>query len=217
MKRVIIICEGETEREFCKKVLSPHLIHHNIFIQAPLIKKSMGGIVQWPILKKEIEMHLLEPKVIVTTFLDYYGLYKKYNFPKWDESEKIADKSIRIDFLENAMKEDINNTIKHRYIPYLQLHEFEGLLFNDIQLFYDFVPKADLVGIAELKSTFANYDNPEMINNNKETSPSHRLKRIIKGYNKPLYGHYFAEAIGINKIRDKSPRFNQWIIKIIAH
>ena len=43
----------------------------------------------------------------------------------------------------------------------------------------------------------------------------HGLKRIIKGYNKTLYGHYFAEAIGVDQIRAKSPRFNQWIEKII--
>lgn len=217
MKRVIIVCEGETEREFCKNVLAPHLIHHNIFIQAPLIKRSMGGIVRWSILKKQIETHLLEPNVIVSTLIDYYGLYQKHNFPKWEDGEKIAEKNSRMDFLENAMKDDIADNIKHRYIPYLQLHEFEGLLFNDIQLFYDQVPKAELVGIAELKKTFDDYDNPEMINNNRETSPSHRLKRIIKGYNKPLYGHYFAEAIGIDQIRAKSPRFNEWIEKIINH
>lgn len=62
MKRVIIICEGETEREFCKNVLAPHLIHNNIFIQAPLIKRSMGGIVRWSILKKEIETPLVGTK-----------------------------------------------------------------------------------------------------------------------------------------------------------
>lgn len=217
MKRVIIVCEGETEREFCKNVLAPHLIHHNIFIQAPLIKRSMGGVVRWSVLKKEIETHLLEPNVIVSSLIDYYGLYQKYNFPKWEDGEKIADKNLRMDFLEKAMKDDIADKMKHRYIPYLQLHEFEGLLFNDIQLFYDQVPKAELVGIAELKRTFEDYDNPEMINNNRETSPSHRLKRIIKGYNKPLYGHYFAEAIGIDQIRAKSPRFNEWIEKIISH
>lgn len=216
MKRVIIICEGETEREFCKNVLAPHLIHHNIFIQAPLIKRSMGGIVRWSIFKKEIETHLLEPNVIVSSLIDYYGLYQKYNFPKWPESERIRDKNSRMDFLENAMKEDVADAIRHRFIPYLQLHEFEGLLFNDIQLFYDQVPKAELVGIAELERTFAEYNNPEMINNNRETSPSHRLKRIIKGYNKPLYGHYFAQAIGIDQIRAKSPRFNQWVEKIIT-
>lgn len=217
MKRVIIICEGETEREFCKNVLSLHLMHHDIFLQAPLIKRSMGGVVKWSILKKEIETHLKEPNVIVSTFIDYYGLYQKYNFPNWIEGEKIIDKNNRMDFLENAMKNDIADAIKHRFIPYLQLHEFEGLLFNNIQLFYDHVPKAELVGITELKKTFNDYENPEMINNSKETSPSHRLKRIIKGYNKPLYGHYFAEAIGIEQIRAKSPRFNQWIEKIINH
>ena len=113
------------------------------------------------------------------------------------------------------MKEDISDNLRFRFIPYLQLHEFEGLLFNDIQIFYDQVPKSNLVGIEELEKTFENYSNPEMINNSRETSPSHRLERIIKGYNKPLYGHYFAEAIGIDRIREKSPRFNQWIKNII--
>ncbi|HRB71195.1 MAG: DUF4276 family protein [Flavobacterium sp.] len=217
MKRVIIICEGETEREFCQNVLATHLIHRDIHIQAPLIKKTMGGIVKWDILKREIETHLQEPNVVVTTFIDYYGVYQKHSFPNWEEAERIVDKNKRMDFLENAMKMSIAESIRHRYIPYLQLHEFEGLLFNDIQIFHQQVPKAELVGLTELQKTFEDYDNPEMINNSKETSPSHRLKRIIKGYNKPLYGHYFAEAIGINRIREKSPRFNEWITKIINH
>ena len=102
MKRVIIICEGETEREFCQKVLAPHLAQHDIFIQAPLIKKSIGGIVRWSVLKKEIETYLLESNVIVTTLIDYYGLLKKYNFPKWDEGERIVDKNARMDFLEKG-------------------------------------------------------------------------------------------------------------------
>ncbi len=216
MKRVIIICEGETEREFCKKILALHLIHQNIIIQAPLIKRTMGGIVKWSILKKEIETHLLEPNVIVTTFIDYYGLYSKHNFPNWSEGEKIVDKNSRMDFLENAMKEDIDEAINYRFIPYMQLHEFEGLLFNNIQVFYDQVPKDELIGLEELEKTFADFENPEMINNVRETSPSHRLKRIIVGYNKPLYGHYLAEAIGIENIRKKSPRFNTWIEKIIS-
>lgn len=215
MKRVIIICEGETEREFCKNILAPHLFNHNIVIHPPLIKKSMGGIVKWSSLKKEIEKHLLEPNSFVSTFMDYYGLHQKYDFPRWTEGERIQNKNSRMDFLENAMKEDISEEFKYRFIPYLQLHEFEGLLFNDIQYFYDQVPPNELVGIDELVNIFNNYSNPEMINNNRKTSPSHRLKRIIKGYNKVLYGHYFAEAIGIENIREKAPRFNNWIEKLI--
>ncbi len=217
MKRVVIICEGETEREFCKTLLASYFAKSNIHIQAPLIKRSMGGIVKWEIIKKEIETYLREKDVYVTMFIDYYGLYSKYNFLGWEESLKIVDKNKRMDFLEVAMKNDIEKSVQNRFIPYLQLHEFEGLLFNDINVFYEQVPKEELVGIEELKQTFNDYpDNPEMINNNKETSPSHRLKRIIKGYNKILYGHYFAEAIGLDKIRNKCPRFNKWL-NLIEH
>ncbi len=54
----------------------------------------------------------------------------------------------------------------------------------------------------------------ELINENKETSPSARLERIIVGYNKVVYGNLIAEAIGLEKIREKSPRFNEWLNKI---
>ncbi|MCU0394084.1 MAG: DUF4276 family protein [Thermoflexibacter sp.] len=66
----------------------------------------------------------------------------------------------------------------------------------------------------ELQRVFQEYENPEMINDVKVTSPSHRLGRIIKGYHKVVYGNILAEAIGLEKIRRKSPRFNQWLEKI---
>ncbi len=217
MKRIIIICEGETERDFCKHVLTPYMAKYKISIEPPLIKKSMGGIVNWNILKKEIEIHLSQSNAIVTTLIDYYGLYKKHEFPQWKEGEAKADKNKRMDFLEQSMKEELDENFRYRFFPYLQLHEFEALLFTDKNVFYDLVPKADLdlKGIAELEKTVAEYDNPEMINNNRDTSPSHRLKRIIKGYNKPMYGHYITEAIGIDKIRKKATRFNNWVEQLI--
>lgn len=99
-------------------------------------------------------------------------------------------------------------------IPYLQLHVFEGLLFNDIDIIYNQIPKSDIINEAELFATFAQYNNPEMINNVKATSPSHRLQRIIRGYNKVVYGSILAEAIGLERMRTKSPRFNEWAIKL---
>lgn len=215
MKRVIIICEGETEKEFCIKILAPYFAAKNIFIQSPLIKKSMGGIVKWSELKKQIHLHLWNDKTaFVTTLIDYYGLYKKYQFPGWEEAMTIQDKNSRMDFLENAMLESVEKDLKHRYLPYIQLHEFEGLLFNDIKVFYEQIPKNELVGTDELKQTFIDFENPEMINDKKETSPSHRLERIVKGYNKVVYGNYLADAIGLDKIRSKSFRFNNWLQKI---
>ena len=137
MKRIIIICEGPTEKEFCEKVLAPYLWQYEIHIQTPLIKVSGGGIVSWDYLKKQAETHLKESSsVFVSTLIDYYGLYQKYNFPKWEEGDKIYDINDRMAFLEEAMKKDISNSLQHRFIPYLQLHEFEALLFIDLQTFY---------------------------------------------------------------------------------
>lgn len=217
MKRIIIICEGQTERDFCKEVLAPYLWQYEINLQAPRIKVSGGGIVKWSDLKKEIENYLKQSAaVFVSTFIDYYGLYEKYHFPKWKEGTQISKVNDRISFLEEAMREEIATSLNSRFIPYLQLHEFEALLFNDLQIFYQQVPSQDLVGVEELEKTFLEYPNPEMINSRKETSPSHRLKRIIAGYNKPLYGHYLAEAIGIERIRSKCPRFNNWVQTLIT-
>ena len=217
MKRIIIICEGQTEQEFCQKVLARYFINkgQNIMIQAPLIKKSMGGIVTWSALKKEIETYLKnDSSVVVTTLIDYYGIEYKHEFPGWAKGETILDKNERLNFLEEAMVDEIANDLHTRFFPYLQLHEFEGLLFNDIQIFYDQVPTHELIGKDELKRVFAEYNKPEMINNSKENSPGHRLERIIKGYDKIVYGNCLAEAIGISKMREKSPRFNRWIAKL---
>ncbi len=46
MERIIIICEGPTEEEFCKKTLTPYFQKQQIYVQSPLIKHSNGGIVK---------------------------------------------------------------------------------------------------------------------------------------------------------------------------
>jgi len=216
MKRIIIICEGPTEKEFCEKMLSLYFEKRGICIQPPLIKRSNGGIVKWSELKKQIEIHLKQEKgVYVSLLIDYYGIDQKYQFPNWEESLKIVNKNERMGFLEQSMKEDIDPDLRFRFIPYIQLHEFEGLLFNDIEMFYRLFDKKEIVGEAELKETFSLFsDNPEMINDSEETAPSKRLKRIIKGYDKVVYGNIMVESIGLTNIRSKSPRFNEWLNKI---
>ncbi len=175
----------------------------------------MGGIVKWSELRKQIFLHLKNDKTaFVTTFIDYYGLYAKYQFPGWDDAMKITDKNSRMDFLEQSMAESIDDDLRNRYLPYIQLHEFEGLLFNDINVFYEQIPANELIGKEELKRTFKDFENPEMINDTRETSPSQRLMRIVSGYNKIVYGNILADAIGLENIRKKSTRFNKWLQKI---
>jgi hypothetical protein len=216
MKRVIIICEGQTEQEFCNKTLLPYFSAKQIFIQPPLIKKSNGGIVKWSELKKQIENHLKQdPTAYISTLIDYYGIYQKYNFPEWDASLAIADKNERLDFLEQKMSDDVNPQLNSRFIPYMQLHEFEGMLFSDINIFRQQFTENEIIDDQLLQETFRTFpDNPEMINDSPQTAPSKRLKKIIAGYNKIVYGNILAETIGLRNIINKCPRFGAWIHKI---
>jgi hypothetical protein len=215
MKRIIIVCEGETEQEFCKDVLLPHFSRQNILIENPTIKKSGGGIVAFDVLQKQIENHLKQDRnAHVTTFIDYYGLNRKLKFPKWQEAQSMLEKNTRMTFLEQAMKELIDDSLRFRFVPYIQLHEFEGLLFNNINVFDAEIAKNEFSNYAELVNTINEYPNPELINEGKETAPSKRLERLILGYNKPVFGSLLAQSIGLQNIRNKCPRFNNWITEL---
>jgi len=211
MKRLIIICEGETEQEMSDKILRPYFQIKDFVIECPLIKKSMGGIVSWPALKAQIQGHLKE-HAYVTTFIDYYGIKDRHQFPCWMESKDMTNKYDRIRLIEDGMKIDVNRN--HMFLPYIQLHEFEALLFNNMESFSNVLPEEELMDKTTLENVLDTYSNPEMIDDGIETSPSHRLKLIIPAYDKVLYGYYLAEEIGIERMRDKCPHFNDWLTRI---
>lgn len=214
MKRLVIICEGPTEQEFVRSVLTPHFSKKQIFIQDPLIKKSGGGIVPWVTLKSQIINHLKEKSSVVTLLIDYYGIPDHFDFPGWSDSKKITNKSDRIDFLEQAMVEEIDDSLRNRFIPYYQLHEFEGLLFNNIVYFESTFEPKEFKDKTQLEQILNDYPNPELINDSPSSAPSKRLLKLIDGYNKIVYGSILAENIGLHNIRSKSPRFNDWVDKL---
>lgn len=216
MIRIIIIGEGPTEQLFCNDVLQPVFNAQDKFLETPKIKKSKGGIVPWSYLKKQIELHLKDASVYVTTLIDYYGIYPYHEFPKWEEAKAIVDKSERITFLEQAMLEDIDESVRYRFVPYIQLHEFEGLLFSKISVIEDNFDDDEFNDHAYLVETDSAFDNPEDINDGKTTAPSKRLDRIIDDYSKVVYGSLLAQEIGLDKIREKCPRFNNWINSLLA-
>ncbi|OAV76074.1 hypothetical protein Barb7_00277 [Bacteroidales bacterium Barb7] len=212
MKRLIIICEGETEQEFCKDVLYPYFLSKGIVVSSPIIKKSKGGIVPWKELKKQITSHLKEEwDVVVTTFIDFYGLYDKHGYPGFDS--KANDHATVAKSTEEKMKVDINDELSHRFIPYIQLHEFECFMFCSLDVLKaNLKPEeADFNAIEEVINS---YPNPEDINNGTATAPSKRLKEHIPGYDKSIYGACLAKEIGLRRLREKCLRFNEWIINL---
>jgi hypothetical protein len=215
MKRIIIICEGQTEQAFCNDVLQSHFNASDIYIEFPTIKKSEGGIISWHSLKKQVINHLKQDKTaIVTTLIDYYGIKPKHDFPQWQESLSKSNKTERLLFLENAMITEIDDSLRNRFFPYLQLHEFEGLLFSDLQVFDNNFEEDEFNDYDYLVETIEAFNNPEMINDGNETAPSKRLSKIINSYDKTIMGPILASETGLATIRQKCPRFNEWITKL---
>jgi hypothetical protein len=136
-------------------------------------------------------------------------------FPNGKKLKKIINKAQRMSFIENAMLEDIDDVLRYRFIPYIQLHEFEGLLFCDKKVIDDSFDIDEFKDYDYLEKTFEQYSNPEDINDSPITAPSKRLIRSISGYHKTVYGSLIAHDIGLKTIREKCSRFNEWIEKLL--
>ena len=213
MKRLIIVCEGPTEQSFCQNVLSQYFQTKGIVVEAPTIKHSHGGIVPWETLKRQLVEHLHEGNAIVTMLIDFYRIKDSYQFPGWKEAKTIADSQDKMNGLFQDMLNDMPKYLRSRFVPYIQLHEFEGLLFSEISAFKNnFMPaECDFDAI---QSAIDEFETPEDINNKPETAPSSRLMAAVVGYNKVVYGSILAEETGLSTIRNRCPLFNSWIERI---
>ena len=208
MRGIYIIVEGPTEEEFVNEVLCPYFNSLDVYdIRAILIQTSpgyKGGDMKFERYRNNVENLLkAERDIIVTSLIDYFRL--RTDFPKYNESNGIRDKFERVTFLENAIKEVIP---ENRFLPYIQLHEFEGLLFSSDAGFKSLgsVPERNMV---ELQIAIAS--NPEMINDGPTTAPSKRLERLVPGYKKRLHGPLIAVEVGIPIMLDRCDRFKNWI------
>lgn len=146
----------------------------------------------------------------VTSLIDYYRL--RNDFPCYEKSRTLARAEQRVELIEQGCYEDINDI---RFLPYIQLHEFEGLLFSASIGFNELFPDLPKKNKRELLDIIDKFPNPEMINDRPEFAPSKRLERLIPNYRKPLYGSMIALENGFPAIMDKCPRFRNWIETLI--
>lgn len=218
MKRLIIIVEGDTEAEFVKNMLVPYLNTFGInYVSTYKIKHSRGGLTKYGHLKKDILNCIYQKDTIITTLIDYYAL--PTDFPEYQEiSSKNLSNFQKVEMFEKAILEDINLSQNIQFInliPYIQLHEFEALIFSNIKVFENYFTDKEC-NFKELTRIMNEFNNPEDINNSKNTAPSKRLINNISSYNKVLNGNIILLDIGINTILQKCKRINSWVEKIIA-
>ena len=96
-----------------------------------------------------------------------------------------------------------------RFLPYVVMHEYEGLLFSDPDRF------AEAIGSSEVADEFrvirSGFHTPEEINDSPATAPSKRVESLVPSYQKPLMGTIAAQRIGLAAIREECAYFNRWV------
>lgn len=216
MKRIHIICEGHTEELFINKLLSPYMLDKGILVIPSQIGKPghKGGNVNYERLLIDVKNRLLcDKNCYCTTLLDYYGLPN--NFPGKQQSATYQISTTKYNIIVKALQEKMTSDINeasNRFIPYIQLHEFESLLFSSPCSMVDVLQQTNL--LEEFEKILFKYKNPEDINDSPQTAPSKRIQFLYKEYDKPLHPILIAEKIGLNMIRQKCPLFNSWIEKL---
>jgi hypothetical protein len=142
---------------------------------------------------------------------DYYALPE--DFPGFEAAEHIIDPYQKVAIIEEACYQDIGD---RRFLPYIQLHEFEALLFVNPQMFeIEYFEHPDAINA--IQSIAEEFGNPELINQGSDTAPSKRIIRVFPDYefNKPAVGSMIAHEIGIDELRKTCIHFNEWVTKLL--
>lgn len=211
MKRLYIVVEGQSEQEFIKNVVAPYFSDFEIYSVVPILirtsKQGRGGFVNYQHLKNDIENLLKSQKdIVVSMLVDYFRCPE---LPFAVEYDNINDHSKRVNIMEQCIAKDIPDC---RFIPYIQLHEFEALLYSSNSGFECYFSEEQAKLTEEIITEF---NNPELINSSPEKAPSKRLLKINNQYNKVVDGNLIALEVGMSTILTKCPRFNAWIQSLI--
>lgn len=227
MARVLIHVEGETEESFVNEILRDHLYRRGFTnVSARLVgnarqRDRRGGIRAWSAVRKDIIHHLREDSNgLATTMVDYYALPQSGDraWPGRAEAGTLPFPQ-KAATVENALLEDLcqemgGNFNPNRFIPFVMMHEFEGLLFSDCERFGRGIGRPELtVQFQAIRDQFAS---PEEINDSPQTAPSKRVISLVEGYEKPLLGTLAVLEIGLDPIRRQCPHFDGWVSRLEA-
>ena len=214
--RLHVTSEGQTEEAFVKRILARHLGAFNVFADARSVltsrdkkahKHYRGGLVSYTKAKADIETWMKQgghTECRFTTMFDLYALPD--DFPGCTDARKENDPYRKVQVLENALKKDIGD---RRFIPYIQLHEFEALILADAaKLDWEYLDRD--APIRRLVDMVGN-QNPELIDDTPQGAPSKRILDELPEYDKVNSGVLVAEKIGMQTMKTKCSHFRTWV------
>ena len=140
--------------------------------------------------------------------IDLYAL--PGDFPGFEKADRHrADPYRRVAALEQAWADE---TADRRFIPFIQLHEYEAYLFADVSRLSHFYDDSD-AEIEALRRVVVGAGSPELIDDGRQTAPSKRIIEQFPDYEhkKATVGPQAAEGIGLATIRCRCRHFAQWL------
>ena len=219
MVRLYLFAEGPTEQTFASTVLRPHLAEHGVCMHNPVLvahahkkqRTHRGGGRKFRPMQKDIVRFLKQDSAndaFFTTMIDLYALHQ--GFPGIEESRIYqADPYRRVEALEESWANETNDA---RFIPHIQLHEYEAYLFSDISVLSRFY-EGQQREIDRLQRSVDAFKSPEMIDDGPDTAPSKRIIGHLPRYDsdKSTVGVQAAAQIGLPAIRRRCPHFAAWM------
>jgi len=216
MIRVYVVVEGPTEEKFLKLLVSPQVEKKKVQLFPRILgrPRHKGGNVNLPRVIDSVYRTMMEDQsAYCTTMFDYYGLDPEFPGRKAPLHSSTEQKALEV---EKGLREAIVGKIgdKHRpdrFIPYVQMHEFEGLLFSDPAALADNLERSGLErSLMKIRESFAT---PEDIDDDSINAPSKRIIALFAEYenNKVSFGPLAAGKMGLTVIMDHCPHFRQWV------
>ena len=226
--RIIALVEGLTEEKFVRRLLAPELGARGVEITATTYgrPRKQGGVPSWGSAQRELLRLLKQDRDrCVTTMFDYYGLPNDWPGREdvAEESPESASAGDRADTVERAMLRRIMDGLgddggRNRFIPYIQMHEFEALLFSQPNILgevlsLDADPSRMARAVRQVRDGFAT---PEEIDDHPTSAPSKRILSIARQYQKVGDGNLAAGRIGLATMRRECPHFGRWLGRLEA-
>jgi hypothetical protein len=154
----------------------------------------------------------------VSTFFDYYGLPD--NWPGVQQAKGKSAREIAV-IVETAMTNEVESEMNssedpRRFIPYVQMHEVEALLFSDPKIMANVFERPDLE--TRFTQIVRECGGCEEIDDHKVTAPSKRIEGLFPGYRKGsgirAHAPIIVRRTGVDRLRQACPHFNEWITKL---
>ncbi len=226
MVDLYIVAEGHGEEAFIRQVLAPYLGAHGVFASTHRVTTcdkerrvggrternlQRGGVLTYQHIRDDIRRLSAQHGrrgAWISTLIDLYHLPN--DFPEYARGQQLADPYARADALEAAMVADLPGC---RVLPYIQVHEFEALLFTDLARLAYLCDDRQRRALDALIASTAGTE-PERVNGGENTHPAARIEAVRPRYSKPRDVPNTLKEIGLQTLLARTQRFAAWVRRL---